>query len=55
MKILNYLLIILLSIMSPDIVDDNHVSKKVKVLDLNGYHIITIKKNKMDFSVTEGS
>jgi exopolysaccharide biosynthesis protein len=40
--------------MSPDIVDDNHDSKKVKVLDLNGYHIITIKKNKMDFSVSEG-
>ena len=54
MKILNYLLIILLSITSPDIVDDNYVSKKVKVLDLNGYHIITIKKDKMNFSVSEG-
>lgn len=54
MKILNYLLIILLSIISPITSDDNYDSEKVKVLDKEGYHIITIKKDKMNFSVSDG-
>lgn len=52
----NFLVLIIVSLVSisPISLSDNYESEKVKVVDKEGYHIITLKKDKINFSVSEG-